>query len=604
MLHNEIKAYLESWEREKKTLTSHIGEHTVIGEAIKNILTSDKDYTRTKMDISEWTAFDFQPDPPSDISWGTYYGPMYVLPDPKTKQMFEYPRIREIDHENIEYWAKRARESENPILSSRYADLVVDFSKKILNKNADIDLVQKVIDSNVIICENSLACSLDCITKIKRALILATRIGDRVRIARVKDAVIKLENDIAEDDKPGLWGFEFRLLVLDFTGKVRLSEVEKRQIIGNLEERLKRVAQNPWHAEGAVYLLAEYYAKGKDEKNLMRILSVYENAFKSDERSNSDAILKASAYERIRNLYGQYASRFSEVERARRRILKEIGNLDLNWKESLKKYSTEISIPQKNIDDFIDHIFSPSGQNSFEMVMGGIAVEFLRKEVDMKKLFNDITKKHPTGFLFSQQVISDEGILIAQYEGIQDDYDSHFKSWVRQILEIDTFLLSLAMDRFKERFLEEEIIEYFEMSVIFKSENKEYLKRAITSYWSNDYLVSSHLFVSLIESGIRKLIEICGGQHIEPNREGGYDYLSLHTLLRKSEPIFKKVFPELGNDLLFNLRIVLTEKLGWNLRNNISHGLGKSKFLRREASDKLFYILIWLSMVERKNKPD
>ena len=604
MLHNELKTYLENWEREKKALTVYIGEPMIIGDAIKNILTEDKEYKRTKEDVLEWMAFDFFPDHPSDTGWGTYYGPMWVLPDQKTGQMIEHPSIQLVDQEALEYWTKRAKECQNPILSSRYADLVVDFSKKILNKNADIALVQKVIDSNVAICENSLAYSLDCITKIRRALVLATRIGDRVRIARVKDAIIKLENDIAEDGKPGLWGFAFGWLVLDSTGKVCLDEVERGKLVEILENRLKSVEQDPWLAEKAVHLLAEYYAREQDEENLMRILSVYENAFKSDQRSNSDSMLKTSSYEQVLTLYRKYASRFSRAEEGRKRVLREFGQQDLDWEKSLKKVSTKVNIPQGKIDEFIDRTFGSNGRDPLEMVFGRIALANLLKKEDMKKEFDYIVKKFPLQFMFSQQLISEEGIPIAQYRGIPDDYENHFYNWARQGLDIGTFLLSLSMDKFKELFSKEEIIEHFERSVIFTGENEEYLKRAIASYWSNDYLVSSHLFVSLIESGIRKLIEICGGQHIEPNKEGGYDYLSLHTLFRKREPIFKAAFPVIGEDLLFNLRLVLTEKLGWNLRNSIAHGIDKSKFLKREAPDRLFYILIWLSMVERKNRPE
>jgi len=47
---------------------------------------------------------------------------------------------------------------------------------------------------------------------------------------------------------------------------------------------------------------------------------------------------------------------------------------------------------------------------------------------------------------------------------------------------------------------------------------------------------------------------------------------------------------------------VLIEKSGMNLRNNFAHGLGKKMFFERNASDRLFYILIWLSIVPKKRK--
>ena len=81
-------------------------------------------------------------------------------------------------------------------------------------------------------------------------------------------------------------------------------------------------------------------------------------------------------------------------------------------------------------------------------------------------------------------MVTPEGRLpTAQYEGIINDYDSHLKSWVREHLENNIFLLHPVMDEFKKRFPQEEVIEYFEMSAVFRSEEKEYLKRAIASYW-------------------------------------------------------------------------------------------------------------------------
>jgi len=94
--------------------------------------------------------------------------------------------------------------------------LIVDFSPKVLSKSTDIDLFQIIIDSNITICEKFLADPLDCKTKIKRALILAIQTNDQTRISKAKDTIMKLEKDIAIDDKPGLWGFAFKWLILDF----------------------------------------------------------------------------------------------------------------------------------------------------------------------------------------------------------------------------------------------------------------------------------------------------------------------------------------------------------------------------------------------------
>ena len=549
MLNNDIKKYLDEFDREQKTLVSYHGEHD-IAKKIKEILAEDSNYKPTDEDIAEQMAFDFMADYPDDNSgWETYHGPMFVLPN-KQGQMVEYPSIKRINEKTLNYWVKRAKETKNPVLSSRYADLVVDFSPKIINKNADIELFQIVIDSNSAICEKSLADPLDCKTKIKRALVLAIQINNQEKIIKVKKAVINLENKVAIDDKPGLWGFAFKWLVLDFAKKITLDNEEKDKLINTLEKRLKRVKKNTWLAESAVTLLAEYYANKKDEKNLMRVLGVLENCLKTNERTNSDALLKVHAYEQIHEIYRKYASRFAEAEKANKRLSQEIGQLDLDWDKSLKEISVETKIKQKDIDNFLKSIFGENGNDELEMIMAKIAINHLPKKTAVEKQLKDVSNKHPLQFLCTKQIISDDGVPIAKLSNLEEDYDNHFQSYVLQYIQFGSFFLSLTIDELKKRFSKPRIIKYFEEVTLFENENKEYLKRAISAYWDNDYLVSSHLFNPLIESAIRELVKNCGGIILRPNNIGGYDHVLLYALLKNDE-IFNNVFSKSGHNILF-----------------------------------------------------
>lgn len=325
MLHNEAKTYLENLDREQKALASYNDEHQ-IAESIIDILAKDTNYQRSIEDMAEQTAFDFMAEYPNDyFGWGTYYGPMSVLPN-RQGRMMEYPSIKKVNEEILNYWAKRARETKNPILSSRYADLVVDFSPKVLNQDADDDLFRVVIDSNLTICDNSLADPLDCITKIERALALAVDKGDQERMKKVTKTITDLEERIAKDDKPGTWGFAFKGLILDFGKKITLDETEKAELIKSLEDRLKRVEKDVWLTKCAVYLLAEYYANEKDEDNLMRVLNILEKSLKTDEHTNSDSLLKLHAYKTVYEIYQKYRDKgFPRVEAAGNRISQEIG---------------------------------------------------------------------------------------------------------------------------------------------------------------------------------------------------------------------------------------------------------------------------------------
>ena len=592
MLNNELKKYLEKLDCKQEALQSSNGEYK-IAEDIKNILKKNVLSTPSKEDIAEQMAFDFMENyPDKDIGWETYYGPMYILPNEKG-EMMEYPSIKIIDKKIIEYWEERARETKNPILSSRYADLTVDFSPKISKKNADVILFQIAIDSNITICKKLIMSPLKCKTKIKRALSLAIQINDLKKIIEIKNTILALEKNIATDEKPGLWGFTFKWLLLDFAKQINLNEKEKEKIINNIEERLKRIKDNSWLTEKAISLLAEYYAKEKDVKNLMRVLHIFEDSIKASKQSNSDGLLKIHAYEQIHEIYRKYSNRFIEAGKESKRLLQEIGKLDLEWDKSLKQISIDTNIKQKDIDSYLENIFGKNKDEKLEIIIGKIAIAHLPKKDDVKKQLNDISSKFPMQFLCTKQIIPENGIPIAKLFGLEEDYDNNFKSYALQYIQFGSFLLSLTTDELKKQFTKEKIIEYFEKSVIFENENKEYLKRAISAYWDNDYLVSSHLFCPLIESGIRELIKNCGGIVLKPNELNGYDNVLLGGLLQNDE-IFNSVFSKIGHNILFYFKLVLSEKLGMNLRNDFAHGLGKKKFFNRYASDRLFHILIWL----------
>ena len=603
MLNNKIKKYLYELSKDISLLHPFHGEYK-IAENIKNILKKeDKNYKPSNEDIAEQIAFDFFAEYTNDNSgWGTYYGPIFILPN-KKGQMVEYPSIQNVTEETLSYWEGRAKESKNLILSSRYADLVVDFSTSILQKSADHRLSHLVIDANIKICEELLAEPLNCKTKAKRALNLSIQINDQQRIQKVGKTIISLERKVAVDSKPGLWGFAFKWLLLDFSHKVLISSQEKKYLINDLEEKLERIKKDPWSAEHAVSLLAEYYVNEQNETDLMRVLDILEKSFKENKRINSDALLKVHAFEKIHEIYQKYRDKgFQEAIKATDRISQEIGQLDLNWNKSLKEISVSTKIKNEKIDKFLKAIFGEEDEYELETILSRIVINFLPKQKDIESQLKEISKNYPLRFLCTTQIVSEDGVPIAKLLSLDDDYDNHFQRYATQYLQFNSFFLSLTMDELKKQISKDKIIKYFQESLLFQNENNEYKQYAMSAYWDSNYIVSSHLFIPLIESAVRELIRICGGIILKPNDLGGYDRLSLNILLEKQGDILKKVFSNTGHDISFYFRLVLTEKLGMNLRNNFAHGLEKKTFFSREASDRLFHILLCLSLVKGKKE--
>ena len=606
MLNNEVKSYLENLDKIQKPSTSYISiDEFIIYEEIRKILNKDVNYEETFEDMAEIMAFTFiEAYPGEEYNRGTYYGPMRVYEDEKG-QIVEDPSIQEVDEEKLEYWKKRAKESEHPILAARYADLVIDFSVRIINKSADINLFQIVIGSNIAICEKPLVIPSYCKLKIKRALDLAIQINNQEKITRVKNAIISLDKKMADDSKQNLWGFAFKWLILDFGEKITLTKTEKIELVRDLENRLKRIEEDVCLTEHAVSLLAEYYANKKDEDNLMRVLEILEKSYKRSTNGNSDILSKYHAYKEIHEIYQNYKNkRFPKLKNANDRILKEIGQLDFDLDKSLKEISIPIvEIKQEDIDAFLKKIFGDKQQNTLEVIIDKIVTYFLPKKESVKKELEYLYKRYPMSFLCTREIVDEDGVLKSNIPTLKDNYGENFQNYTSEYIQLGSSLLGCVIGELKKRISKQDIIEYLKKSMIFEDKtDKKHLERAILAYWDNDYIVSSSLFIPLIECSVRKLIKKCGGCFLKLNNVRGYDYITLHKLLTKKENMIRNVFGERDKNIVFYLRTVLTEKLGMNLRNDFAHGRNRENLFIRNTSDRLFHIILLLSSVKKNGE--
>ena len=264
--------------------------------------------------VAEVMAFDFSENYGERQSpWGTFFGPMFSLNNPDGTTT-ESPNIKDITPDIIEYWKQRTTEAKHPVLRARYSNLIWDFSKEVTGSPSDVIFARTLVDSIVDIAKtNSHKYDIDVIKKLERALSIAIGINDQARITAVKDAVLTYEDLVAEDDKPGLWGFSFDYLMDQ--KKISLSEAEKQKIIDALEGLLTRLGNpatdgkvNAWAAEAAALRLATYYRCKNQPAEVKRVLLVVGAAF--DKAAEAGSPLQASAwYQHVAAIFQQYGLR-------------------------------------------------------------------------------------------------------------------------------------------------------------------------------------------------------------------------------------------------------------------------------------------------------
>ena len=114
-------------------------------------------------------------------------------------------------------------------------------------------------------------------------------------------------------------------------------------------------------------------------------------------------------------------------------------------------------------------------------------------------------------------------------------------------------------------------------------------------YFEKAYVECIHILTPQIEDLIRNIIYLAGGTVLKPSKNGGFNYKTFEELLR--DELFIKIFD--GNVSLY-LRAIFTDSRGWNVRNELCHGLINIESLNHIIADRLIHILLLLSLAEVK----
>jgi len=459
-----------------------------------------------------------------ETGWGTYFGPLFVLPN-EQGQIMEYPSIQLLTPEILNYWEKRAKESTHPILKARYSNLVWDFLEKITGKKPSPAIAQIFIDAVIEITEKNLSkYENNVITKLGRALSLALSINDKGRLNSLVDTIISYETKIAEDDKPGLWGFSYELLLNNKKIKKLLKDKEQI-IINDLEQRFNRLlnSENQWALQRVSLLLADYYSKTGDKEKAKEVIQKFGK--KVQEQVEKEAPFGAIIrLEQIYHLYLQYG-----LKNEANKISLKIKGLSKKTNSELRTIETSIKIPIEKIKEYIEWLIN----GDIETVLIKIAINYIPKKEEIIEELKDISKNYPIQFLFTHKIIDIDGHQIATIGPIDKDLDGHIMKQVSQNISLYSFLLRETIDAMIKKFNinTQKIIDYLYKSPIFEEERKEVIIKGIENYLKGDFLVSTHILIPQVEAIIRNLAEKIGVPILKPSRTGGFFFYFIWVIL-------------------------------------------------------------------------
>ena len=91
-----------------------------------------------------------------------------------------------------------------------------------------------------------------------------------------------------------------------------------------------------------------------------------------------------------------------------------------------------------------------------------------------------------------------------------------------------------------------------------------------------------------------------GGVTLKKNKNGGLQLLTFDDLLRDDNVL--KCF---NSDTVFYFRSLLTDQRGWNIRNDVCHGISPIIAFNYWVADRVFHVLLCLAQVkEQEHRPN
>ena len=140
-------------------------------------------------------------------------------------------------------------------------------------------------------------------------------------------------------------------------------------------------------------------------------------------------------------------------------------------------------------------------------------------------------------------------------------------------MEMDYFAQILVRNTFeyiRSKFLIEEsdIKKIVDVSCAIPEGRKESYTKGLMFGFSGDFLTALSILIPQIENAVRYLAVECGEPVYNMNEEGIEEVKPMHAVLE-----LEGVKESLDEDLIFALNTIFCSKFGFNMRNNVAHGM-------------------------------
>ena len=393
-----------------------------------------------------------------------------------------------------------------------------------------------------------------------------------------------LEDEIAQDGMPGLWGFAFESIVLS---KIAVEDSVREKLVADMERRLARMAlalrPDPPSMEPALERLLAYYRRTNSLDDQKRVIRAYAGAVRRF-AEQVPPLMASSWLDSTHELLDVNG------------LKEEADQLALQMRDVESQIAStfkETTVVTVSIADF-DAALSEVLDRPLEEVLERFGHDFVVGPDEAERQLQELAQANPMLAMISVATHDADGRKVAEAGSVEDDIDGRIAMQMGNNLQIAAPLLRRFIARMwkAHSLTADKILAFVGADSIFPAERQYVIKIGLEAYAVGDYHVASCVLLPELEVGLRRLLHLQRGSIYRRAKDGGTNLRNLGEILRES-PIAKILTERVTS----YLRILLTDSRGWNLRNQLCHGLVNPKDVEQPFADRVLHVLVLLGCV-------
>jgi tetratricopeptide (TPR) repeat protein len=238
---------------------------------------------------------------------------------------------------------------------------------------------------------------------------------------------------------------------------------------------------------------------------------------------------------------------------------------------------------------------SLQGKVGMDLIEGFVSLYRPSSFESMKSLVEKLAEKHPLQAIIGKSIITSEGNVSAKTPGILEDNVEGIEAEIINQYNISQNIVAAALRRAitniqkTDGTWKEAIKQIIEDSAFVPKGRQGIFEKAIIAGFECDWMALTHLIIPQIENSLRLIFSSNGLKITKVFQTGIQEERDLNDLLidKDVEKIFDK-------DLIWEMRSLLTEKSGSNLRNRVCHGLMSTEEINSASSLFLLWLVLYL----------